>query len=50
LLGAALTPAVIAGTWAGKKTLLRMSTRVFVAVTEVGILAAAILLLVGIRR
>jgi uncharacterized membrane protein YfcA len=48
LLGAALAPAVTAGTWAGKKTLLRMSSRLFVAVTEVGILVAGILLLVGI--
>jgi uncharacterized membrane protein YfcA len=48
LLGAALAPAVTAGTWAGKKTLLRMSSRLFVAVVEAGILVAGILLLVGI--
>jgi uncharacterized membrane protein YfcA len=45
LLGAVLAPAVTAGTWAGKKTLLRMSGRLVVAVTEVGILVAGILLL-----
>jgi uncharacterized protein len=48
LLGAVLAPAVTAGTWAGKKTLLRMSSRLFVAVTEIGIIVAGILLLVGI--
>jgi uncharacterized protein len=48
LLGAALAPAVTAGTWAGKKTLLRMSSRIFVAVMDVGILVAGILLLIGI--
>jgi uncharacterized protein len=47
LLGAALTPAVAAGTWVGRKLLLRMGSRVFVAVTEGGILAAGILLLAG---
>jgi uncharacterized protein len=47
-LGAALVPAVTAGTWAGKKMLVRMSSRLFVVVTEVGILVAGILLLVGI--
>jgi uncharacterized membrane protein YfcA len=48
LLGAALAPAVAAGTWAGKKTLQHMSTRLFVAVTEAGILIAGILLVAGI--
>ncbi|TDQ01460.1 sulfite exporter TauE/SafE family protein [Labedaea rhizosphaerae] len=48
LLGAALAPAVTAGTWAGKKTLQHMSKRLFVAVTEVGILIAGVLLVVGI--
>lgn len=48
LLGAALTPAVTAGTWAGTKMLPRMSNRLFVFVTEVGILVAGILFLVGV--
>jgi uncharacterized membrane protein YfcA len=48
LLGAALTPAVTAGTWAGTKMLPHMSNRLFVCVAEVGILLAGILFVVGV--
>jgi uncharacterized protein len=48
MLGAALAPAVAAGTWVGAKVLPRISRRLFVVVTEVGILVAGTLLLVGV--
>ncbi|MFI6499736.1 sulfite exporter TauE/SafE family protein [Nonomuraea typhae] len=47
-LGLALTPAIVAGAWLGKRTALRMSARVFVIIIESGMLIAAILFLVGI--
>ncbi|MBB5082266.1 sulfite exporter TauE/SafE family protein [Nonomuraea endophytica] len=47
-LGLALTPAIIAGAWLGKKTVMRMSAGIFVLVIEAGMLIAAILFLVGV--
>jgi len=47
LLGAVLTPATLAGAWAGKKTLGRVSDRMFVALVEAGLAGAAVLLLIG---
>ncbi|GIF46033.1 hypothetical protein DFJ67_5464 [Asanoa ferruginea] len=48
LLGAALTPATLAGAWAGKKVVARISDRVFVILVEAGLIAAALLFLTGI--
>ena len=50
LLGAALAPAVSAGAWAGKKTLLRINSRRFVVITEAGITIAGLLFLLGIEH
>ncbi|MFB9362762.1 TSUP family transporter, partial [Actinoplanes nipponensis] len=47
LLGAALTPATLAGAWAGKRTLGRVSDRLFVLLVEAGLVGAAALLLIG---
>ncbi|GAA0571847.1 hypothetical protein GCM10010172_65450 [Paractinoplanes ferrugineus] len=46
LLGLVLTPATLAGTWAGKQTVGRVSDRVFVRLVEAGLLAAALLLII----
>ncbi|MEV4370124.1 sulfite exporter TauE/SafE family protein [Nonomuraea sp. NPDC049637] len=48
LLGLALTPAVVAGAWLGRRTVARMNARTLVLVIEGGIVVAAILLLAGI--
>ncbi|WP_460526967.1 sulfite exporter TauE/SafE family protein [Flindersiella endophytica] len=47
LYGAALTPTTLLGAWAGKKLLTRISDRLFVALVELGLLAAGALFLVG---
>jgi uncharacterized protein len=47
LYGVALTPATLAGTWAGKRIVGRISDRAFVIVVEVGLLAAGALFLLG---
>jgi uncharacterized membrane protein YfcA len=48
LLGAALTPATVAGAWAGKKVVARISDRVFVILVEAGLIAAGLLFLTGL--
>lgn len=45
LLGAAMTPATLLGTWVGKRVVNRISDRVFVALVEVGLVAAGLLFL-----
>lgn len=48
LHGAALTPATLAGAWAGKKLVGRISDRVFVLLVEAGLVAAGLLFLAGL--
>ena len=48
LYGAALTPATLAGAWAGRKIVGRISDRVFVVLVEVGLVAAGVLFLLGV--
>lgn len=48
LLGLALTPATIAGTWVGKKIADRIDQRWFVIIVEVTLVIAAVLLLAGV--
>jgi uncharacterized membrane protein YfcA len=43
--GAALTPATLAGAWVGRRIVGRTSERVFVVLVEVGLVAAAVVLL-----
>ncbi|SBT41545.1 sulfite exporter TauE/SafE family protein [Micromonospora auratinigra] len=47
LLGAALTPATLAGAWVGRRVVGRISDRAFVALVEAGLVAAALLFLAG---
>jgi uncharacterized membrane protein YfcA len=47
LLGLALTPATLLGTAVGRRFVQRISDRVFVALVEVGLVAAGVLFLVG---
>jgi uncharacterized membrane protein YfcA len=47
LYGLALTPATLAGTWAGKKVVGRISDRMFVVLVEAGLLLAGVLFLIG---
>jgi uncharacterized protein len=47
LYGIALTPATLAGAWVGRRIVGRISDRVFVALVEIGLLAAGVLFLVG---
>ncbi|MEW1960056.1 sulfite exporter TauE/SafE family protein [Kineococcus sp. NPDC059986] len=46
--GLALTPATLAGAWVGKRIVGRLSERVFVLLVEVGLVVAAVLLVVGV--
>ncbi|MFC5830595.1 sulfite exporter TauE/SafE family protein [Nonomuraea insulae] len=46
-LGLVLTPAIVAGAWLGRRTVMRMNARVFTLVIEAGLLIAAILFLAG---
>ncbi|GAB3078663.1 sulfite exporter TauE/SafE family protein [Micromonospora schwarzwaldensis] len=48
LFGVALTPATLLGAWAGSKTVGRISDRRFVALVEVGLIAAGVLFLFGL--
>jgi uncharacterized membrane protein YfcA len=48
VLGAALTPATIAGSWTGRRVVGRISDRVFVLLVEAGLIVAGVLLLVGV--
>ncbi|WP_460494777.1 TSUP family transporter [Dactylosporangium cerinum] len=45
LYGAALTPATIAGAWAGRKIVGRISDRVFIGLVEAGLVGAGLLFL-----
>jgi uncharacterized membrane protein YfcA len=45
-IGLALAPATVAGAWAGKRLLDRLSERVFVVLVEVGLVVAGALFLV----
>jgi uncharacterized membrane protein YfcA len=47
-LAAALTPVVLLGAWAGKRTVQRMNARLFVVVIKVGIVLAGVTLLAGL--
>lgn len=46
MIGLALAPATVAGSWTGKRLLDRLPARVFVALVEVGLLVAGVLFLV----
>ncbi|MGI3222648.1 sulfite exporter TauE/SafE family protein [Streptomyces sp. GTA36] len=48
LLGAALTPATLAGAWAGKRLVTRISDRVFVRLVETGLVVSGLLFLAGL--
>ena len=48
LLGAAMTPATLAGAWAGKKIVARISDRAFVILVEAGLIGAGLLFLTGL--
>jgi uncharacterized protein len=48
LYAAALTPATLAGAWAGKKIVGRISERVFVMLVEAGLVVAGVLFLLGV--
>ena len=47
LIGLALAPAAAAGAWLGKRVVDRLPVPVFIAVVEVGLVAAGLLLLIG---
>ena len=47
VLGLALTPATLAGAWVGKRTVDRISDRVFVVLVEIGLVVAGLLFLFG---
>lgn len=47
-LGAALTPATLAGAWTGKRITDRITDRTFARLVEAGLLAAGVLFLVGV--
>jgi uncharacterized protein len=47
LYGAALTPAVVAGAWVGRRIVGRISDRVFVVLVEVGLITAGLLFIIG---
>jgi uncharacterized membrane protein YfcA len=48
LLGAALTPATLAGAWAGKRIVGKISDRAFVIIVEIGLVIAGLLFLTGV--
>ncbi|MDQ1705348.1 MAG: uncharacterized protein QOF18_1714, partial [Frankiaceae bacterium] len=48
VLGLLLAPATMLGAWVGRHVVRRISERAFVLVVEVGLLVAAVLLLVGV--
>ncbi|AEV84150.1 hypothetical protein ACWT_3127 [Actinoplanes sp. SE50] len=45
--GVALTPATLAGAWAGRRVVGRISDRVFVTLVELGLIAAGLLFILG---
>jgi uncharacterized protein len=47
-LGLALTPATLAGAWTGRKITGRISDRAFVALIEIGLVAAGLLFVLGL--
>ncbi|NUT37287.1 MAG: sulfite exporter TauE/SafE family protein [Hamadaea sp.] len=49
VFGAALTPAVLAGAWTGKRVLHRVSDRLFVRLVEAGLVLSGVLLLAGFQ-
>jgi uncharacterized membrane protein YfcA len=48
LLAAAMTPATLAGAWAGRRIVTHLSDRVFVTLVEIGLVAAGLLFCTGI--
>ncbi|MCX5555372.1 sulfite exporter TauE/SafE family protein [Streptomyces sp. NBC_00038] len=48
LLGAALTPATLAGAWAGKRLVTRISDQAFVRLIEAGLVISGLLFLAGL--
>nr|WP_281387054.1 sulfite exporter TauE/SafE family protein [Jiangella mangrovi] len=48
VLAAGLMPAILGGSWVGKKTVQRMSNRLFVVVIEIGVLFAGVGFLIGL--
>jgi uncharacterized membrane protein YfcA len=48
VLGLALTPATVAGAWAGKRVVDRLSDRLFTRLVEAGLLVAGALLLLAL--
>ncbi len=48
LYGAALTPATLAGAWAGKRIVGRISDRVFVRLVEAGLVVAGLFFIAGL--
>ncbi|HEX2858575.1 MAG TPA: sulfite exporter TauE/SafE family protein [Propionibacteriaceae bacterium] len=47
MIGAAMAPATIAGSWVGRRLVDRISASAFVIIVEVGLLVAAVLLVLG---
>jgi uncharacterized membrane protein YfcA len=47
LIGAAMTPATLAGAWVGKRIVARISDRAFVLLVEAGLIVAGLLFLTG---
>lgn len=48
LLGAALTPATLAGAWVGKRIVGKISDRAFVIIVEISLVGAGLLFLTGV--
>ncbi len=48
MIGAAMAPATIAGTWVGRRLIERVSAAAFVLVVEAGLVVAAVLLVLGV--
>lgn len=48
LLGVALTPATLAGAWAGKRIVRRIRDQVFVRLIEAGLVVSGLLFLAGL--
>ncbi|MEV7349699.1 TSUP family transporter [Micromonospora chalcea] len=47
LFGLALTPAALLGAWAGRRTVGRISDRLFVGLVEAGLIVAGLMFLIG---
>lgn len=48
MLAVVLTPATLAGAWAGKRITDRMTDRLFTRLMEIGLLIAGILFIIGV--